>query len=331
MMNGLSLSWSGGSARVLETGAMLSDMVFRLDDGRRIEPLHKAPWLGEALSVDTPPLLTNLQGEWPCAPFGAPSNTPLNADWAGLNAEPETWPHGYGANHAWTLSKPSQDRVDAYISYPDGTPIASLKRSVSGRNGRNTIDMTLEVTARQNAKIPIGLHPVFKLPETPGAARLLVGDYSKVWVYPGDTGGDSLFKFSAPANTFNDLAWRGPEGWDPLSLPYPTASESIVLLSNSSGCVTLENMAEQYRCTLEWDANVLPSLMLWISNNGRSSAPWNGRHLALGVEPVCAPFDFGAKVATLHTPLSLAGIPTAISLSRHQPWRTSYQLTVEAL
>ena len=330
-MTGLPLFWSNGSAQVLEMGAMLSDLVFYLEDGRQVSPLHKAPWLGEELPASTPPLLAALQGEWPCVPFGAAAETPLKGRWADICVVPEPWPHGYGANHPWVLSQVSPEQVDATIIYPDDSPIASLRRSVSGRHAQNAIDITLEITARENVSLPLGLHPVFKLPEEPGAARLLIGDFNEIWVYPGDTGGDSIFSFSDPVTSFDELALRVCEGWDPLALPYPCASESILLLSDTHGSVTLENRAESYRCTLNWDANALPSLMLWISNNGRSAAPWNGRHRALGIEPVCAPFDFGSRTATVQTPLNMAGVPTSVRLTRHRPWRTTYRVAVESI
>lgn len=63
-VSNLPLSYAGCSAKVLEMGAMLSDVVFYLEDGRQVAPLHKAPWLGEPLPVGTPSLLAGLQGEW---------------------------------------------------------------------------------------------------------------------------------------------------------------------------------------------------------------------------------------------------------------------------
>ena len=312
-------------------GAMLSDVVFCLSDGRKVAPLHKAPWLGDALAPGTPPLLAGLQGEWPCVPFGAAPDLPLQGDWTGLHTAPELWPHGYGANHPWVLSQATTSQVDATIAYPDDFPIASLSRSVSGQDGAAALDITLEVLPRQDVSMPIGLHPVFKLPDEPGAARLVVGELNGIWVYPGDTGGESIFAYTDPVASFDALTMRNCEGWDPLSLPYPQASESILLINGCNGRVALENRAESYRCTLRWDANALPSVMLWISNRGRLSAPWNGRHLALGIEPVCAPFDFGSRMAGVQTPLNLAGVPTSVSLIKLRPWQTSYQLMIEPL
>ena len=129
------LRWSHGTARVTAVGAMLTDAMFDLPDGRQINPLHKAPWLGQTLPADTPPLLAHLQGEWPCVPFGAPPDTPLTGAWEGLHPKPVRWPHGYGANHAWTLSQRTADNVTARIDYPDGGPVTSLTRHVSGRPG----------------------------------------------------------------------------------------------------------------------------------------------------------------------------------------------------
>ncbi len=42
---------------------------------------------------------------------------------------------------------------------------------------------------------------------------------------------------------------------------------------------------------------MFPSCLLWLSNRGRTAYPWNGRHLAIGIEPVCAPFDLGVQHA----------------------------------
>lgn len=306
---------------------MLTDAMFDLPDGRQINPLHKAPWLGQTLPADTPPLLAHLQGEWPCVPFGAPPDTPLTGAWEGLHPKPVRWPHGYGANHAWTLSQRTADNVTARIDYPDGGPVTSLTRHVSGRPGAAVLDITLEIAVGRAAQVPVGLHPVFRLPETVGGARLGLGRHGRIWSYPSDTGGARAFAYRDPVATFDALT----DGiFGPLSLPYPMASETLLLLDSSEGHVSLENNIEGYRAILEWDATALPSLMLWISNKGRQASPWNGKHLALGIEPVCAPFDLGEAITGSTSPLAKAGVRTAVSIQPDRPWRTSYAIGLEA-
>jgi hypothetical protein len=53
-----------------------------------------------------------------------------------------------------------------------------------------------------------------------------------------------------------------------------------------------------------------PSTLFWISNGGRTAAPWNGRHLGrLGIEDVCSYFACGVDVSR-QNPLTADGIPT---------------------
>jgi hypothetical protein len=64
--------------------------------------------------------------------------------------------------------------------------------------------------------------------------------------------------------------------------------------------------------TLRWDSVVFPCCALWLSNRGRTAYPWSGRFLAVGIEPVCAPFDLGILHAqTGAAPLARAGISCA--------------------
>ena len=76
-------------------------------------------------------------------------------------------------------------------------------------------------------------------------------------------------------------------------LPLPFDTEELLLVTGHKGIARLTNRAEGYRVVIEWDPGVFPSMLLWISNRGRQYAPWSGRFLALGVEPVCAAFDLG--------------------------------------
>ena len=88
---------------------------------------------------------------------------------------------------------------------------------------------------------------------------------------------------------------------------------------------------EGYRVVVRWNAAHFPSLMLWMSNRGRQFAPWNGRHLALGIEPICGPFDFGADCALRDTPLTRSGIATAVKIAPNMPFTTRYALSLEEL
>ena len=118
---------------------------------------------------------------------------------------------------------------------------------------------------------------------------------------------------------------------DATRLPFEEDSENLLLLSGASGRCALDNLGEGYRVILEWNPAHFPSLMLWMSNRGRQFAPWNGRHLALGVEPVCAPFDLGTAFANVETPLSRAGVKTGIDFHPDAPFVTRYSIRAEEI
>ncbi|MFV1532490.1 hypothetical protein VW012_04950 [Phaeobacter sp. JH209B] len=306
---------------------MLTDLEFDLPDGRRIAPLHKAPWLGEVLPNGVPPLLAGLQGEWPCVPFGMAPQGPLAGDWAGLSRMPDPWPHGYAANHDWRITPDGPQAVRADIAYPRTDPIHHLTRRVSGVSGKAAVDIALGIHMRRKACLPIGLHPVFRLPAATGQARLCPGVYDWVFCYPGDTGGTPGISRPAPFR-LEDLTELG---FDPVALPYPDRSETLLLLSGIDGTFALENHAEDYRVTLDWDAEVFPSLMLWISNGGRNAPPWNGRHWALGIEPVCSAFDLGCSISATENPLTKTGVQTSRMLTPDSPFDTRYSISIAAL
>ena len=67
------LAWAHGEVTVRAVGGMIAPVEFDLGGGRRISPLHVAPWKPDGLS----PLMAGLRGEWPCLPFG-PARVPDN-------------------------------------------------------------------------------------------------------------------------------------------------------------------------------------------------------------------------------------------------------------
>ncbi|MFS4580666.1 hypothetical protein [Phaeobacter sp. C3_T13_0] len=313
--------WDRGQGRLARQGAMLSDLEFYLEDGRVIRPLHTAPWLGKDLPAATPPILKHLQGEWPCVPFGMTPSSPPGSELSHSQAPQCEWPHGYGANHGWTITQNQPDGAEAQIYYPFNDAVKRLSRWVKGVPLSPGVDIGLQIEMRKEANLPIGLHPVLRLPEVPGQARLVLGAYDQAYSYPGDTGGTPVSTDPAPFRIADRM----------LQLPYETPSETILLLSGAEGHATLENLTEAYKVRVDWDAAVFPSLMLWISNRGRTGPPWNGRHLALGVEPVCSAFDFGSAISAAHNPLNRAGIRTATRLVPECSFSTRYRISVETL
>lgn len=333
-----SMGWDHGQATLQSLGGMLAPVLFDLEDGRSISPLHVAPWEDEDMS-DQPGILRRLRGDWPCVPFGAAPHRPLPQPWSRdiLNSGPhqvvnDHHPHGYGANHHWSLRQAESHSLTGAIRYPEDHPIEALERHVEGITGRPEIACSLSIRPRRDCHLPIGLHPVFRLPDGEGDAILDVGPHRTVWSHPLDE--DLPLSLVQPNRHFESLDNLWSREDRPLSLtrlPLPGPSETLLLLTGVCGRVHLTNKAERYRVTLQWDPEIFPSLMLWMSNCGRAYRPWSGRHLAIGIEPVRAAFDLGVGVSSRPNPLRLAGVETSYAFRADTPLKTQYRIGVEAI
>ena len=61
-----------------------------------------------------------------------------------------------------------------------------------------------------------------------------------------------------------------------------------------------------------------PATLLWISNGGRPTAPWNGRHTGrLGIEEVCSHFCHGVDISR-EDRLAEENIPTTREFQKDQ-------------
>ena len=60
---------------------------------------------------------------------------------------------------------------------------------------------------------------------------------------------------------------------------------------NAEGEITLNYSQERTAIRLTWDAHLLPHCLLWISNKGRRTPPWNNQFQGIGVEPINSFFD----------------------------------------
>ncbi|MFK7997351.1 MAG: hypothetical protein AB8B87_24710 [Granulosicoccus sp.] len=324
-----SINWSHGRAEIQSLGAMLAPVDFTLSDGRVVSPLHVAPWADEPISPDTAPILRALRGEWPCVPFGAANLATINSRWKYQSTQSDGVAHGFSANAHWTLQSIAESSIRARIEYPRDSDISTLERTVSGVSGSARLEMQLAIDPRADTCIPVGVHPIFRLPETTGAVQLIPGAFDEVWTYPGETGGESCFYPGERYASLRALPGRSGSCIDASRLPFQGSSEDLLLLTGTQGRFELRYLDQGYRVLLEWNAKDFPCVLLWISNRGRQQAPWSGRHLALGIEPVCAAFDLGVDISANDNPLSREGIKTAIRLSAGSIWRTSYTIAAE--
>jgi hypothetical protein len=311
-------------------GGMLGPLQFRLDDERELDVMHVAPWSGLTRASALPGMLRRLRGEWPCVPFGrADLPSALPDGWQALSAD-DGWSHGYAANHRWQCLHADAGRVHLAIDYPAESPVARIERVIAADPGSAAIDISLTVWARRPARLPIGLHPTFRLPPAARRVRVLLGNHRGIHSYPA-LATDSVTRLRPDTRSAGLAALSGIDG--PLDLgclPADGVFEELLQARDvRGGAAGAAPFALHYldydACVgLWWDTAQLPDLMLWVSNGGRQRFPWQGRHLALGAEPVNSLFDLG-RVATPPAGHPLAG-RTGIDIDPARPWHTRYRI-----
>ena len=74
---------------------------------------------------------------------------------------------------------------------------------------------------------------------------------------------------------------------------------------------------------------VLPSTVIWMSNGGRTYAPWSNRHTGvIGLEEGCTFFHYGHAASIADNALTARGIATAIALEPGADVAISYAFGV---
>ena len=147
--------------------------------------------------------------------------------------------------------------------------------------------------------------------------------------FPGDVDETALIAPNQFAPRWNTVRARDGTMLDMSRVPLSRSTEDLLQVIGPSGEASLWNTAEGYRVRLEWNAEHFPSALLWFSNRGRQMAPWNGRHLALGVEPICSAFDLGQQISAADNPISARGVPTARQFHGGERFVTHYRISVE--
>lgn len=309
------ISWDRGQAKVLAVGASVHDLVFRLDDGLTVEPLAEAPWIGDPSAMADaaiPAHLRQLGGEWPCVPFGTTAIDPQH--------------HGFGTDNEWYVTERSEGVIALAIDYPQAHPISRLERRLTGVAGEAAIDIELTVQARADCALPVGLHPIFRLAGEGRRMRLDPGSFARGHTFPKIfEPGVSQAKTAAEFGSLDAVPLTG-EGASSISLPPSGLREEIFQIADASGSVRLDYPDDGYQARLDWNIDDFPSLVIWLSDRGRTAFPWSGRFRGIGIEPVNGFFDDTGLAP--HAPQNL-------SLGRRfragEKWSTQYRISASSL
>lgn len=319
-----------GNGRVRATiqpqGAMTT-AIFEAGTEGEFSPSYVARWEG----FPEAPILDKLRGDFCCVPFGAaPAEAAaLPEAWREGHAGASEWIHGPSANLEWTATEVGDEWAVLVLEYAPDAPVERVERRVTCAEG--AVEFVDSIVVRSDCRLPLGLHPIMRLPEAEGSARIEAPECDAFWAFPADSG-TSVLEAGA---VFEDLA-AAPRAdgssIDLSRLPLGVEVDEIVLIAGpKEGRVALVNEAEGYRVAVEWERELLDNAMLWISNHGRKGAPWGGSNLCLGIEPITSAFDFGTGVSGANNPLTAVGYRTAVDLEAGRTYKIRHRLVGERI
>ncbi len=280
-----------------------------LHDGRWLTPLHTAEWVDNA-SVEIPDDLPNveryLSGDFLCAPFAesdiepAPLHGwPPNSPWDCVDA-------GDGPEAGFILRKTVMGAtVEKRLCCAPDAPLLYQTHRFSGGHGA----------------IPISHHVMTKM----AAGGRISHSPKRLALTPGEPPEPGLNHLDYPASSIDLTAFPSRDGPTDLT-GYPIANgheDFVVLVEEQSaelGWSAVVREVENDIIFVLKDPSVLPVTMLWYSNGGLMSSPWNGRHRGvLGIEDGCSALHGGHRGSLAPGPLTKMGVPTAVQLSPTMP------------
>ena len=333
------MNWTAQSENIRislqDIGAMLT-AGFRIGD-RWISPLFIPHWHHQEIEDS---FLQHMKGDFFCVPFGQAGESQLSNPSPRIsNPSPrkgskedtvlDSYSHGYSCNGRYTLLENNENMLRVRLEYPSSA-VKYTEREILCR--AEDVLITDRIAMVEDARLPVGIHPIFSLSAQPRQSILSPPECTQIESYPFPSEKTSRI---VPGQRFVDLA-QAPLLHDQMGdfqcLPTNEHSEELLLLTNvRDGIFSLERRDERYRVTLRWDREAYRHCMLWISNHGRETVPWDGQNCCLGIEPVTSCFDFGRSVSAGENPLHREGIDTALDLKAGQCYEWWHSISVDAL
>ncbi len=311
---------------ITKLGGHMAPVTFGRNTSKPIQPYYISPWQGEDRQLDTP-VLVPLRGDFFCMPFG------------GDNAyRGEDHPaHGETATAEWTRLDADRDEEVTRLELAMETRIrpgraTKLLQLVDGHDAVY-VQHRLE---GYSGKMCLGHHATLAVPAEPGSLRLTTSAFRFGMTNPELFGNpaDGEYPSLAIGRRFRKLEkvpLDSADGGQADCTRFPARPGYTDLLgvfhkpSQGRPAWTAAAVPSQgYLWYSLKHADVLPSLVIWISNRGRHGEPWLGRNRCLGLEDVCAHFADGLKASARKNRLSEEGIDTTVTLSPRTPTVINY-------
>ena len=283
-----------------------------------------------------PAFCRKLRGEWPCVPFGySVSAEGWPDDWAQVMGSPESDEevHGHSSNHDWTWLESDGHSLSLALDYPVSSPVVRVERTVTPDPAAPAVDIEFSIPVRRACRLPIGLHPVFRLPSEAGAAELELGAFDHGRTYPDDVEpGVPLFAKDAVFAALTRVPARAGGAVDASRLPLAVETEELLQIEGLDGMVALANHAEGYRIRLSWQKEHFPSLLLWYSQPRPQGVAVERPAMSPSASSRSARLSGSARQPPLaDNPIARSGIPTALAFVPERPFTTRYRIEAAPL
>lgn len=289
------------SLAVTARGGHMAPVAFHLECGD-VAPYSLSPWLASE-HEDQPILLSVLRGDFLCLPFGGQQQGP---------------PHGDPANADWELVSTSDRSLVLQLDCSDSG--AHVEKHFTVRPGQHAIRMEHRIS-KLEGEWSYGTHPILDLSRMEeGGGRVSTSPMRWLSTFPGlfavpEAGETQSLK---PDTRFTDLREVPLADGGTVDLsrwPALPGNEELVMMANEPATEAQPfawsaMVMDGYVWYCLKDPADFPATLLWMSNGGRSQAPWNSRHTGrIGVEEVCSHFSNGVDMSRQNL-LADQGIPT---------------------
>ena len=334
----IKLEWKGGEVNIFSLGCM---MVPRFILGEKfVSPLHTCHWIDKDPSKiqKLPGILKNLSGDFPCVPFGI--NTPIeniSEEWKQSYSEAPyvvNEPHGFAANNKWDLEEISENHATFKIIYPKEDYIEYLTRTIRiADSEKQTINCTLKISVKKDCQLPIGFHPMINLPKEKNKINILPGKFKFGLTYPGlFLPGRNLGAIGSKFKSINEVKGFNGKNFDLSKPPFEGNYEDLFQLCGIDGNIVIENYSDNYRFSYNWNPDHFSSLLIWVSNKGRTEYPWNENTLTMGLEPITSAFGLSTYVSSNpKNPINANEVSTIINFTKKSEWITNYSFSFEKI
>ncbi|MFK7851573.1 MAG: hypothetical protein AB8D78_11395 [Akkermansiaceae bacterium] len=306
-----SLSSDQVSLHITKEGGQMAPVTFKLN-GRTVSPYSISPWNPDEVDGNLPPLLKNLRGDFICLPFGPQENGP---------------PHGDTANADWSLV--SKDARSIVLQIDTKDTAAKVTKSISIRDGHTALYLENKIEGL-DGHWSYGTHPIIDFSSIPeGTGRLSVSPFSWASVYPEifsnpADGANQELKIGAIFSDLSEVPLTEGGTTDLTRYPARPATDDLVMMvskpaSDHQPFAWSACLMDGYVWFSLKDPADFPATLFWLSNGGRSAAPWNSRHTSrVGIEEVCSHFCDGVDISRKDLLHNLS-IPTTRSFSKDTP------------